>query len=121
MCAGRAGRLSAQAECDSQPRRCNRRGVWRCGEMVQASVFAQVVCLEVEAQGTSVMQKMQTFAAGTDIHARQVPQGVHNTEYRPGAVAPEMPTLLVGSKPERMQHARASMSERMRWRRPRAT
>jgi hypothetical protein len=78
----------------------------RRGELVQAGIFAQVVCLEVEAQGTSVLQKMQTFAAGTDIHARQVPQGVHNSEYRPGAVAPEMPGLLVGNRSERMEHCR---------------
>ena len=79
----------------------------RRGELIQAGIFAQVACLEVEAQGTSVLQKMQTFAAGTDIHARQVPQGVRNSEYRPGAVAPEMPGLLVGNRPERVQHARA--------------
>jgi outer membrane protein TolC len=79
----------------------------RRGELIQAGLFAQVVCLEVEAQGTSVHQKMQTFAAGSDIHARQVPQGVHNSEYRPGAVAPEMPGMLVGSRSERMEHARA--------------
>ncbi len=82
----------------------------RRGEMAQAGLFAQVVCLEVEAQGTSVLQKMQTFAAGSDIHARQVPQGVHNSEYRPGAVAPEMPTILVGNRTERVQHARALYS-----------
>jgi outer membrane protein TolC len=79
----------------------------RRGELIQAGIFAQVVCLEVEAQGTSVLQKMQTFAAGSDIHARQVPQGVHNSEYRPGAVAPEMPGMLVGSRSERVEHARA--------------
>jgi outer membrane protein TolC len=79
----------------------------RRGEIIQAGIFAQVVCLEIDAQGTSVLQKMQTFAAGTDIHARQVPQGVRNSEYRPGAVAPEMPGLLVGNRSERMQHARA--------------
>jgi outer membrane protein TolC len=77
----------------------------RRGEIVQVTVFAQVTCLEVEAQGTSIHKKMETFAAGSDIHARVVPQGVHNTEYRPGAVPPEMPTLLVGSRPERIQHA----------------
>jgi hypothetical protein len=48
---------------------------------------------------------MQTFAAGSDLHARQVPQGAHNSEYRPGAVAPEMPAMLAGSRPERMKHA----------------
>lgn len=78
----------------------------RRGELVQASIFAQVACLEVEAQGTSIHRRMDTFAAGSDIHSRQVPQGSHNNDYRPGATPPEMPTLLVGSKAERMQHAR---------------
>jgi hypothetical protein len=78
----------------------------RRGELVQASVLAQVTCLEVEAQGTSTHRKMETFAAGSDIHSHVVPQGVHNTEYRPGAVPPEMPTLLAGSRAERVHHAR---------------
>jgi outer membrane protein TolC len=77
----------------------------RRGDFIQASIFAQVVCLEIEAQGTSHHQRMQTFAAGSDLHARQVPEGTHNTDYRPGAVAPEMPTLLAGSRAERMKHA----------------
>ncbi len=79
----------------------------RRGDLIQASIFAQVACLEVEAQATSLLQRMPTFAAGTDIHARHVPQGVNDTEYRPGAVPPEMPTLLVGSRTERMQRARS--------------
>jgi len=79
----------------------------RRGEMIQAGIFAQIVCLEVEAQGTSVLQRMQTFAAGTDVHARPVPQGVRSSEYRPGAVAPEMPGLLAGNRSERVQHTRA--------------
>jgi outer membrane protein TolC len=77
----------------------------RRGELVQAAVLAQVVCLEVEAQGTSVHPRMQTFAAGADVHAAAVPQAVRNTEYRPGAVPPQMPTLLVGSRPERVKQA----------------
>jgi len=78
----------------------------RRGELVQASVFVDVTCLEVEAQGTCCMVKrMDTFAAATDIHALQVPQGVNNAEYRPGAVAPEMPVSLAGSRQERMKRA----------------
>ena len=50
-------------------------------------------------------------------HGLQVPQGVNNTEYRPGAVPPEMPTLLAGTRAERMRraqsfHARARSVER---------
>jgi outer membrane protein TolC len=74
-------------------------------ELVQASILAEVTGLEIEAQGTSMHLRMQTFAAGSDIHGHQIPQGVHNHEYRPGAQAPEMPTLLVGGRAERVKHA----------------
>jgi Outer membrane efflux protein len=79
----------------------------RRGELIQASTFAEVVCLEIEAQGTGMLKRMDTFAAGADIHSRQVPQEVHNNEYRPGGVPPEMPTLLAGARPERMKRARS--------------
>jgi outer membrane protein TolC len=48
---------------------------------------------------------METFAAGSDIHSTQVPQKQQNGEYRPGAVPPEMPTLLVGARSERVSRA----------------
>ncbi len=77
----------------------------RRGELVQAGVFAQVACLEVEAQGTSLFKRKETFAAGADIHSKPVSPELHGTEYRPGAVAPEMPALLVGSRSERVKRA----------------
>lgn len=80
----------------------------RRGELAQAGIFAQSACLEVEVQASNVhKRKMETFAAGTDIHALQIPAGTHNSEYRPAAVPPEMPALLIGSQPERVQHARS--------------
>jgi outer membrane protein TolC len=79
----------------------------RRGELVQASVFAEVACLEVQAQSSSVRKRVETFAAGSDIHARQVPQDVHNDEYRPGGIVPEMPTLLAGCRQDRVRHARS--------------
>jgi outer membrane protein TolC len=81
-------------------------------ELTQAGVLAEVTGLEVEAQGTKKLQpRVQTFAAGGDIHGRQVRQGVHDSEYRPGAEPPEMPATLVGSRCERMQRAQ-SFNER---------
>ena len=77
----------------------------RRGELIQANAFAEIAGLEVEAQGTSMLKRMQTFAAGSDIHSRQVPQEINNTEYRPGGVPPEYPTLLAGTRDERMKHA----------------
>ncbi len=78
----------------------------RRAELVRAGVFADVTCLEAEAQSTNIHRKMETFAAGSDIHAVVVPQGVQNSEFRPGALPPEMPTLLVGNRPDRVQRAR---------------
>jgi outer membrane protein TolC len=79
----------------------------RRADLIQAGIFAQVTALEVDAQATSRRLRKETFASVTDIHARQVPQGTQNQEYRPGAEPPEMPTNLVGSKDERMARASA--------------
>jgi outer membrane protein TolC len=79
----------------------------RRGELTQAHLFAEVACLEVAAQGMSLHQRKETFAAGADIHSSQVPQGTHDGEYRPGGVPPAMPTLLAGSRANRVQTARS--------------
>jgi hypothetical protein len=42
-----------------------------------------------------------TFAAGADIHARQVPQAMREPDYKPGAIAPEMPGRLLGKRATR--------------------
>jgi outer membrane protein TolC len=80
----------------------------RRGELAQASLFVQIACLELEAQASHAhKRKMETFAPGTDIHSVQIPQWIHNSDYRPGAVPPEMPALLVGTQPERVKHAQS--------------
>jgi outer membrane protein TolC len=79
--------------------------VARRGELIRASIFADVVCLEAEAQALSLHLRKETFAAGTDIHATLVPQGVQNSQYRPGAIAPEMPVILYGPRSERVKNA----------------
>jgi outer membrane protein TolC len=78
----------------------------RRGELVQAVNVAEVTALEVDAQGTSCRPNFHTFASVADIHARPIPQGVANAEYRPGAIGPEMPTNLAGSRSARMERAR---------------
>jgi outer membrane protein TolC len=78
----------------------------RRGEMVEASNVAEVVQLEVDAQGKSFRPRFNTFAAASDIHARPVPQGVTNGEYRPGATSLEMPTELAGPRSYRVERAR---------------
>jgi outer membrane protein TolC len=79
----------------------------RRGELAQAGIFANITGLEVCAQSKSCKPQFRTFAGAADIHATVVPQGVADTEYRPGAVPPEMPTTLVGNRASRMDHARA--------------
>jgi outer membrane protein TolC len=78
----------------------------RRGEMAQALTASEVTRLEIDAQGTSHMPTMRTFAAVADIHARPIPQGVQNTEYRPGAVGLDMPTTLAGHRSSRVERAR---------------
>jgi outer membrane protein TolC len=79
----------------------------RRGELTRAGIFVEVTCLEAEAQGAACHKRMETFAAGSDIHAVQVPQEVRNNEYRPGGVPPEMPTLLAGAKADRVKRAQS--------------
>jgi outer membrane protein TolC len=74
-------------------------------EMSQAVLAKEIADLEIRAQHWTFNPSAKTFAAGADIHAKPIPQGVANGEYRPGATGPEMPTFLVGKRPERVQRA----------------
>ena len=77
-------------------------------ELVQASVVLEVTRLEVCAQGRLNLRKtVQTFAAGSDLHSRVLPAPLRNGDYRPGPVAPEMPTILAGSREDRVSRALA--------------
>jgi outer membrane protein TolC len=77
----------------------------RRGELIQIATAAQVTDLEVQAQAKSFGPQVKTFAFGADIHANPVPQGMHNHEYRPGAVGLEMPPSLAGPRSSRVDHA----------------
>ena len=79
----------------------------RQGELIQAGILVEVTCLEVDAQGASMHQRMDTFAIGSDVHSGPVAPELPDPNYRPGAVPPEMPAQLVGPRPERMRHARS--------------
>jgi outer membrane protein TolC len=83
----------------------------RRGEVAQAALAAEVTCLEIAAQQTSFRLKAGTFAAGSDIHVDVLPAGVYEDVYKPGAVGPEMPTLLAGHKRDRVEQARAYNAE----------
>jgi outer membrane protein TolC len=78
----------------------------RRGEIVQTANAVDVYCLEIEAQGLSCRSVSRTFAAGSDIHSHPVPAGSYGQTYRPGALAPEMPPTLVGSKADRQKVTR---------------
>jgi outer membrane protein TolC len=79
-------------------------------ELTQAISVAQVVDLEVDAQGTSCLPSHHTFALVVDLHARPIPQGANNTEYRPAALGIEMPPTLVGKRADRIERAHAFSS-----------
>ncbi len=80
----------------------------RRSELVQAAVVLDVTRLEVCAQQRLNHRKtVQTFAAGSDIHARVLPPPLRNGDYRPGPVPPEMPTILAGSREDRVARALA--------------
>ena len=75
--------------------------------MIQVRIFSEVSCLEIDAQGTSVHPKLETFAQGSDIHSYLVPPGIRNNEYQPAAIPPEMPPSLAGPRCDRMETARS--------------
>jgi outer membrane protein TolC len=79
----------------------------RRGELAQTCLVARVAALEVDAQGLIHLPTAQTFAAGSDIHAQPVAQGLADGTYRPGAIAIEMPTVLAGQRHDRVIQAQA--------------
>ena len=75
-------------------------------ELAQAAAGAEVFNLEPCAQAqVRVRPQVNTLAAGTDLHARGVPLALRNGQYRPGALAPEMPVSLVGRADDRVARA----------------
>jgi outer membrane protein TolC len=76
------------------------------GEVAQVAAAHQVTELEVEAQARLRGPTGRTFATSSDVHAKPIPQGVANGEYRPGAIGLEMPASLVGHKADRVESAR---------------
>jgi outer membrane protein TolC len=78
--------------------------VSRRGELVQAMVAADVTRLEICAQDAIKMKPIaRTFASSSDIHAKSVPTGLSNGEYRPGAMGVEMPANVAGNRQARVE------------------
>jgi outer membrane protein TolC len=76
------------------------------GEITQAAAAHEVTALEVDAQAKLRGPSGRTFASSSDVHAKPIPQGVANGEYRPGAIGLEMPGSLTGRKANRVESAR---------------
>jgi hypothetical protein len=78
-------------------------------ELALAAAGVDAFRLEVYAQGRLHFRRsVPTLAAGADIHAQEVPMAVRTLkDYRPGAIPPEMPTQLVGTKFDRVCRAMA--------------
>lgn len=78
------------------------------GEIAMASAASEVVGLEIEAQRRLLFKlQTKTFAYGADIHAKPIPTGISNHEYRPEALGLEMPVGFVGKRHDRMARASA--------------
>jgi outer membrane protein TolC len=76
-------------------------------ELVRAALFAEIVCLECEAQAATAERRMATFASVVDIHGSPLPRHDGDGEYRPGAMPPEMPAFLAGCRQDRVNRAHA--------------
>ena len=79
----------------------------RRGEVIEATTAVDIFCLEVDAQGVLLLSPARTFASGADIHSQVLLPSLHDPEYRPGALAPEMPVTLTGNRRERQDQAEA--------------
>jgi len=77
----------------------------RRAELVQAHTASTITQLEVAAQGKTFRRQVKTFASGADLHARPIPTGEANGDYRPGAIGLEMPPMLAGRKGDRIARA----------------
>jgi outer membrane protein TolC len=78
-------------------------------ELALAAAGVDAFRLEVYAQGRLHFRRaVPTLASGADIHAQEVPQALRTLkDYRPGAIPPEMPPQLVGTKYDRVSRAMA--------------
>jgi hypothetical protein len=75
-------------------------------ELAQSAAATDIFRLEVCAQAAlKTGFQQQTFAAGADLHAIQVPAAIRNGDYKPGATPPEMPANLFGSSTDRASRA----------------
>lgn len=76
-------------------------------EATQAHLLAEVIALEIKAQGLTLRSNALTFAARSDIHSKTLPATILDPDYRPGPIAPEMPAVLSGTRRARQSRTEA--------------
>jgi outer membrane protein TolC len=79
-------------------------------EMTLSAAGAEAFRLEVCAQDrVRFRRSVPTLAAGSDLHARLLPSGSRDPrhDYRPEPIVPEMPTLVVGRRADRVARVQA--------------
>jgi hypothetical protein len=73
--------------------------ITRRGEIKLAQIGADVTRLEAYSQwARRFMMLGTTYANAADIHARPIPAAQHDPDYKPGAIGPEMPDRIVGTR-----------------------
>mgnify|MGYP000451111229 CR=1 FL=1 len=76
-------------------------------EALQSHLLAEVIALEIKAQGLTFRTNALTFAARSDIHSKTLPATMLDPDYRPGPIAPEMPAVLSGTRSARQSRTEA--------------
>jgi len=75
-------------------------------ELTMAAMGVDAFRLEIAAQAQVKYQNIvPTLASAGDLHSKAVPMAQRNGEYRPGALAPEMPATLAGRVEDRVAKA----------------
>lgn len=75
-------------------------------EIRQATLGQEAFGLEVCAQDRNrFSRRLATLGSATDIHSMLIPPGEFVENYRPGAMAPEMPAFIVGRRQDRVNQA----------------
>ncbi|GBD35045.1 hypothetical protein HRbin36_00149 [bacterium HR36] len=76
-------------------------------EATQAHLLAEVIALEIKAQGLTFRTNALTFAARSDVHSKTLPATILDPDYRPGPIAPEMPAMISGTRRARQSRTEA--------------
>lgn len=81
--------------------------VARRGEVLMANLASEATVLETDVQAARCRRgAVNTFAAGSDLHANHVPQPIYGEDFRPGGIPLAMPHVLVGPRANRVETAR---------------